>query len=261
MCCVFLYSYNYFGALLWYTVKLIVSSKSFQILKKSLCWWARAALIMEFNLPQRHLWTLPSPHELRHSLPRPVCAGLVPGLSSGDLLSHPGGGSHLHLLQTLGDPLFSVCTSPVPGSLSCGRQRPWPAVTYLHWEGAQRADRPASAGPSGPGSEGRSAHHLFDACPPLQHLIATLSLTRLGIYFSSSVSSVQLLSHVWLFATPWIAARQASLSITNSRSLLKLMSIESVRPSNHLILCHPLLPPSIFPSIRVFSNESVLHIR
>ena len=61
---------------------------------------------------------------------------------------------------------------------------------------------------------------------------------------------------------PWTAARQASLSITNSRSLLKLMSIESVMPSNHLILCHPLLlPPSIFHSIRVFSNESVLHIR
>ena len=62
--------------------------------------------------------------------------------------------------------------------------------------------------------------------------------------------------------TPWTAARQASLSITNSQSLLKLMSIESVMPSNHLILCYPLLlPPSIFPSIRVFSNESVLHIR
>ena len=63
-------------------------------------------------------------------------------------------------------------------------------------------------------------------------------------------------------ATPWTAARQASLSITNSQSLLKLMFIESVMPSNHLILCHPLLlPPPIFPSIRVFSNESVLHIR
>ena len=74
--------------------------------------------------------------------------------------------------------------------------------------------------------------------------------------------SVQLLSCVQLFATPWIAAYQASLSITNSRSLLKLMSVESVVPSNHLILCRPLLlPPSIFPSIRVFPNESVLHIR
>ena len=72
-------------------------------------------------------------------------------------------------------------------------------------------------------------------------------------------SSVQSLSHVWLFVTPWTAACQASLSITNSWSLLKLMSIESVMPSNHLILCCPLLfPPSIFPSIRVFSNKSVL---
>ena len=77
------------------------------------------------------------------------------------------------------------------------------------------------------------------------------------------VSSAQSLSCVKLFGTPWIAARQASLSITNPRSSLKFMSIESVMPSNRLILCRPLLlPPSIFPSIRVFSNESVLlHIR
>ena len=73
--------------------------------------------------------------------------------------------------------------------------------------------------------------------------------------------SVQSLSRVQLFATPWTAACQASLSITNSQNLPKLMSIESMVPSNHLILCHPLLLPSIFPSIRVFSNESVLHIR
>ena len=74
-------------------------------------------------------------------------------------------------------------------------------------------------------------------------------------------SSVQSLSHVQLLATPWTAARQASLSITNFQSLLKLMSTESVMPSNHLILCCPLLlPPSIFPSIRVFSNESVLQV-
>ena len=75
-------------------------------------------------------------------------------------------------------------------------------------------------------------------------------------------SSVQSLSRVQLFATPWTAARQASLSISNSWSLLKLMSIESVMPSNHLILCCPFhLLPSILPSIRVFSNESVVHIR
>ena len=74
--------------------------------------------------------------------------------------------------------------------------------------------------------------------------------------------SVQSLSRVRLFVTPWTAARQASLSITNSQSLLKLMSIKSVMPSNHLILCHPLLLlPSIFPSIRVFSSESDLYIR
>ena len=77
-----------------------------------------------------------------------------------------------------------------------------------------------------------------------------------------TIRSDQSLSPVRLFATPWTAASQASLSITNSQSLLKLMSIESVMPSNHLILCRPLLlPSSIFPSIRVFSNESVLHIR
>ena len=76
------------------------------------------------------------------------------------------------------------------------------------------------------------------------------------------LSSVQSFSHVQLFVTPQTAAHQAFLSITNSRSLLKLMSIESVMPSNHLILCHPLLLlPSIFPSIRVFSNESALCIR
>ena len=79
-----------------------------------------------------------------------------------------------------------------------------------------------------------------------------------GIQFSSAHS----LSHVHLFATPWTAALKASLSITNSQSLLKFMSIRSVMPSNYLILYHPiLLPPSIFPSIRVFSSESVLHIK
>ena len=75
-------------------------------------------------------------------------------------------------------------------------------------------------------------------------------------------SSVQLLSHVWLFATPWTAARQSFLSITNSQSSLKLTPIKSVVPSSHLILCHPLLLlPPVPPSIRIFSNESVLRIR
>ena len=84
------------------------------------------------------------------------------------------------------------------------------------------------------------------------------TLFKLPVQFSS----VHSLSTVQLFVTPWTAAHQASLSITNSQSLLKLMSIESLMPSNHLILCHPLLLlPSIFPRIRVFSNESAIHIR
>ena len=82
------------------------------------------------------------------------------------------------------------------------------------------------------------------------------------LILSVQFSSVQSLSHVRLFVTPWTAGCQAFLSITNSWSLLKLMFIELVTPSNHLILCCPLLlPPSIFPGIRLFSNEPVLHIR
>ena len=83
-----------------------------------------------------------------------------------------------------------------------------------------------------------------------------------GLLFFPQFSSVQSLSHVWLFATPWTAARQASMSITNSRSSLRLTSIESVMPSSHLILGHPLLLlPPIPPSIRVFCNESTLCMR
>ena len=82
------------------------------------------------------------------------------------------------------------------------------------------------------------------------------------ILFYLNFSSIQFLSGIWLFATPWTAAHQAFLSITNFQGLPKPMFIESVMPSNHLILCHPLLLlSSIFPTIRVFSNESVLHIR
>ena len=82
------------------------------------------------------------------------------------------------------------------------------------------------------------------------------------LFFTTQFSSVKSLSHVQFFATPWIAARQASLSLTSSRSLPKLMSIESVTPSSHLILCHLLLLlPPITPSIRVFSNESTLRMR
>ena len=77
----------------------------------------------------------------------------------------------------------------------------------------------------------------------------------------SVLSSIQSLSHIWLFGTPWMVALKASLSISNSWSLLKLMTIGSVMPSNHLIRCRPLLPPSIFPSIRGLSKKSVIHIR
>ena len=85
---------------------------------------------------------------------------------------------------------------------------------------------------------------------------------KLWLEFYSVLCSVQSLSRVWLFVTPWIAARQAFLSITNSQSSLRLASIESVMPSSHLILCHPLLLlPPIPPSIRVFSNESTLRMR
>ena len=86
-------------------------------------------------------------------------------------------------------------------------------------------------------------------------------MQAIDLITSVHFSLVQSLSRVRLSATPWTATRQASLSITNSQSLLKLMFIESVMPSSHHILCHPLLLPSIFPSIRVFSDESVLHIR
>ena len=96
---------------------------------------------------------------------------------------------------------------------------------------------------------------------PCVVMVASMT-TSTEVLHWPSVSSLQSLSRVRLSATPWTAARQASLSIINSRSLLKFMSIESVMPSNHLILCRSLLlPPSIFPSIWVFSKELVLHIR
>ena len=101
-----------------------------------------------------------------------------------------------------------------------------------------------------------------------KHLITSHLINSFVCFPNLTISSlkqgfvVQSLSHVWLLGTPWTAARQASLSFTISRSLLKVTSIESVMPSNHLILCHSLLLlPSIFPSIRVFSNESALCIR
>ena len=100
--------------------------------------------------------------------------------------------------------------------------------------------------------------HIQEVLSKGPDIYLTLKARHLSVQFSS----VQSLSRVWLFVTPWIAARQASLSITNSRSSLRLMSIESVMPSSHVILCHPLLLlPPIPPSVRVFSNESTLGMR
>ena len=103
-------------------------------------------------------------------------------------------------------------------------------------------------------------HQFFGAQPSLWSMshIHTWLLEKLVL---TIFCSVQLLHCVWLFATPWTAARQASISITNFWSWLKLMSIKSVMPPNHLILCYPLLLSSVFPSIRVFSNEEVLLLR
>ena len=109
--------------------------------------------------------------------------------------------------------------------------------------------------------QGASELGLWKKTAWIQSVILTLILFCFFLRFLVQFSSVQSLSRVWLFVTPWTAVRQASLSITNSQSLLKLMSIELVMPSNHLILCHLLLPPSVIPNIRVFSNESVLRIR
>ena len=114
--------------------------------------------------------------------------------------------------------------------------------------------------------EGYWKVNLSTTIPPSTNLSSVVpkvltSHLHFGFKYSVQFSSVQLLSRVWLSVTPWIAAHQASLSITNSRSSLRLTSIESVMPSSRLILCRPLLLPPIPPSIRVFSNESTLRMR
>ena len=124
----------------------------------------------------------------------------------------------------------------------------------------------SSRGSSQPRIKPRSPALQADSLPSEAPEICVISIlypfSLVLHYFSVQLSSVQSLSHVQLFETPWITECQASLSITSSQSLLKLMPIESVMPSSHLILCHPLLLlPSIFPSIRVFSNESTLRMR
>ena len=110
-----------------------------------------------------------------------------------------------------------------------------------------------------------SSSHLILACPffllpPIPPNIKVFS-NESTLHMRWLLAIVQLLNYVWLFATPWTIPCQASLSFTISQSLLTLMSAESMIPTNHLILCSPLFLPSVFPSVRVFSNESALHIR
>ena len=131
-------------------------------------------------------------------------------------------------------------------------KRVWEAV--IKWEGEKLEEHVLI--------KTKRKKSIFQEAEVRRHVLKKLYVNSIVGLLFGLFSSVQSLSHVWLFVTPWIAARQASLSITNSWSLPKPMSIESVMPSNHLILCRPLLLlPSIFPSIRVFSNESALHIR
>ena len=111
-----------------------------------------------------------------------------------------------------------------------------------------------------PSSSAISSLHSHFPIVQLQESTSLVAQMVKHLSTMQEFSSVQLLSRVRLFATPWIAARQASLSITNSRSSLRLTSIESVMPSSHLILCHPLLLPPIPPSIKVLSNESILRM-
>ena len=163
----------------------------------------------------------------------------------------------------------TVCTHKLVGALALCHFGA-PGVSWVIWtrNSQLRGQKENAAEPQVKGNT-KGTHRACWGPRFLQsvHRIAegpgqSLTNSHIPIITCISHQSVQSLSCVWLFATPWTAAHHASLSITNSKSLLKLMSIKSVMPSNHLILCHPLLfPPSIFPSISIFSNESVLHIR
>ena len=133
-----------------------------------------------------------------------------------------------------------------------------------HWKQWKELDTDKHLLKEALGADTRCAQHYFQALRkhPFPRPSTVFCIFQFQPLLSLSVSSVQLLSQVQLFATPWTAARQASLSITNFWSLLRLMSIKLVMPFNHLILCCPLLfLLSIFPGIRVFSNESVLRIK
>ena len=165
-----------------------------------------------------------------------------------------------HQAQVRRKPSAPIC-SVHPFSISVWAWGSWPAVPAEGWgagvpTGVALLVCTLFWAPGGQGLTPRWHSNSLSNRHTLFYCVLLYCILQALYYYS-----VQSLSHVWLFVTTWTAARQASLSITNSQSLLKLMSIESVMPSNHLILCHPLLLPSIFPSIRVFSNELVLHIR
>ena len=137
-----------------------------------------------------------------------------------------------------------------------------PGACCGHGLGRKQVPQPAPSGPHLASVQAMGVGRSIPGSRPPDSLCWPLSPLAPSPALSPPLSSVQLLSHVRFFATPRTAARQASLSITNSQSLLKFMSVESLMPSNRLILCcPPLLLPSIFPSIRLFSNELVLHIR
>ena len=161
-------------------------------------------------------------------------------LSSGDMVAQPWGN-----------------TLPAAREEWAGARLPTPKLDCLCRPCEHRSEAWGAAHKAPPAL--RSLHEIGENALPLAWELTSLS--SLGWAHLFLFSSLQSLSCVRLFATPWAAARQAALSITNSRSLLKLMSTESLMPSNHLILCHPLLLLPVFPSIRVFSNESALCIR
>ena len=210
------------------------------------------------------------PHELKHT--RPPCPSSTPRVHSN---SHPLS-QWCHPAISSSVVPFSSCPQSFPASESFpvsqlftwGRQSTGVTASVsvlpmniqgwfpLGWTGGSPCN-PRDSQEYSPTPQFKSINSL------VLSLLYSPTLTFIHDYWKNhQFSSVQSHSRVWLFVTPWTAVCQASLSITNSQSLLKLMSIELVMPFNHLILCRPLLLlPSIFPSIRVFSNKSVLPIR
>ena len=227
-----------------------------------------------------HVWLFVTPWTIaRHALlsvgfsQQEYWSGL-PFPPSGDL-SNPGIKLHLLLCRWI---LYSWATGEAQVPESLYNKHSWvisqPYIPLILWTKLSGLVLQGRMGPSSTSGEGASPanQHWFLSLLRVwwtsDTVLAKVAWRRLqtplgeGGGFLERLFVIQSLSHVWLFATPWTAARQASLSFTISQSLLKLMSIESVMPSNHFVLCRPiLLLLSILPSIRVFTNESVLCIR